>query len=119
MAGSVPLRQDIERGSFPPAYVELFGRLRERHGASEGARQMVDVLFLHRDHGLPTVLMAVEEALTTGAYEAAAVALNLRRATAAPQIPISAPALRVLCQPTVPVPTVAHYDQLLDRGDPA
>ena len=119
LAGSVPLRQGIETGSFPPAYGELFRRLRERHGESEGARQMVDVLFLHRDCGLPTVLMAVEEALTTGAYEAAAVQLNLRRATEPVPITTVVPALRVLHQPTVPVPTVAHYDQLLDRGDPA
>ena len=119
LAGSVPLRQAIAAGSFPPAYVELFRRLCERHGQSEGARQMVDVLLLHRDHGLPTVLMAVEEALTTGAYEAAAVALNVRRATEPPPIPMAAPALRVVHQPMVPVPSLAHYDQLLDRGDPA
>ena len=119
LAGSVPLRQAIETGSFPPAYEELFRRLRERHGESEGARQMVDVLFLHRDCGLPTVLMAVEEALATGAYEAAAVQLNLRRATEPPPIAAAMPALRVLHQPTVPLPTVTHYDQLLDRGDPA
>ena len=106
-------------GSFPPAYVELFRRLRERHGESEGARQMVDVLFLHRDYGLPTVLMAVEEALTTGTYEAAAVQLNVRRATEPPPIATAVPVLHVLHQPTVPVPTVSHYDQLLDRGDPA
>jgi transposase len=119
LAGSVPLRQAIATGSFPPPYVELFGRLRERHGESEGARQMVDVLFLHRDHGLPTVLMAVEEVLAAGAYEAAAVALTVRRTTEPPAIPASAPALRVLHQPTVPVPTLTHYDQLLDQGDPA
>ena len=80
---------------------------------------MVDVLFLHRDCGLPTVLMAVEEALASGAYEAAAVQLNLRRATEPPPIAAAMPALRVLHQPTVPLPTVTHYDQLLDRGDPA
>jgi hypothetical protein len=30
LAGAVPLRQAIATGSFPPAYVELFRRLRER-----------------------------------------------------------------------------------------
>ena len=44
-----------------PAYVELFRRLRERHGESEGAGQMVDAVFLHRDHWVTTALMAVEE----------------------------------------------------------
>jgi transposase len=122
LAGSVPLRQAIATGTFPPAYVELFRRLRDRHGESEGARQMVDVLFLHRDHGLPTVLMAVEAALATGAYEAAAVALQVRSATEPPALRTALPPLRVLHQPTVPVPTVAAYDQLLhprDQGDPA
>src|SRR5439155_19273791 len=51
LAGSVPLRQGIADGSFPPSYIDLHRRLVERLGESEGARRMVDVLFLHRQYG--------------------------------------------------------------------
>jgi transposase len=113
LAGSIPLRQAIDRGTFPEAYRTFLAELQARLGESEGARQMVDVLFLHRSHGAPAVVMAVEEALLAGAFSFAAVALTVRRLSAPPPVPIAVPHLHVLHNPTVPVPDCTHYDQLL------
>lgn len=67
LANSIPLHQAKANGSFPPAYVELFSRLRQRLGESEGARQMVDILFLHRRYGPAVGFAAVNAALGSGA----------------------------------------------------
>jgi hypothetical protein len=117
LAGSVPLRQAIADGSFQQPYIDFFRQLRDRHGESEGARQMVDVLFLHRDHGAPAVLVALEEALSAGSVNFAAVALNLRRATEQHTPPASVPELHIVSNPAVPVPDCTHYDQLLNKRD--
>ena len=116
LAGSLPLHQAIDRGTFPPAYETLFAGLRKRLGESEGARQMVDILFLHREYGTPTVLMAVETAVTDGTFNYAAVALIVRRLSETPSTPVAAPVLTVLHQPDVPIPDCTHYDQLLLHG---
>jgi hypothetical protein len=45
---SAPLRQAQEAGCWPAQYTELFLELKERLRESAAARQMVDVLLLHR-----------------------------------------------------------------------
>jgi transposase len=117
LAGSLALHQEMERGTFPAAYQELFAGLRDRLGESEGARQMVDVLFLHREHGAPTVHMAVERAVSDRTFTFAAVALTTRQISEPPPTPLSAPRLEVLHQPAVPVPDCIQYDQLLTQGE--
>lgn len=117
LAGSIPLRQAIDRGTFPKAYRTFLAELRSRHGESEGARQMVDVLLLHRVHGAPAVVVAVEDALATGAFSFAAVALITRRLSAPPPVPVAVLDLPVLHNPIVPVPNCTHYDQLLHQGE--
>jgi hypothetical protein len=79
-AGSLPLHQAVADGSFPACYQELHARMVKRLGESEGARQMVDVLFLHRRHPAAAVRGAVEQTLAAGAYDFAAVALAVRGA---------------------------------------
>ena len=113
LAGSVPLHQAVAAGSFPAGYQEFFSRLRSRLGESEGARQMVDVLFLHRRYGSAVVFRAVEQALTSGVYDYDAVAMVARDLDAPSPLPMQAPQLRVLHSPQVPVPTCSEYDQLL------
>ena len=115
LAGSIPLRQAIADGSFPIPYVKLYYEMERRHGVSEGARQMVDLLFLHRQYGAPAVLMAVEEALAAGTYDFAAVALILRGA-AEPPPATTRPSLQLLHEPVVPIPSCRQYDQLLKKG---
>ena len=117
LANSIPLHQAKANGSFPPAYVELFSRLRQRLGESEGARQMVDVLFLHRRYGAAVVFAAVNAALGSGAYDYSAVAL-IARGFDAPRTLTARPLrLRLLHGPDVPVPDCSQYDQLLTQED--
>ena len=108
---SLPLKQAVDDGSFPASYQQLWHGLVERHGESEGARQMVDVLFLHRRHPQEEVHRAVEEAVATGACEFGAVAL-LVRGSEVRERP-RAPHLEVIENPQVPVPDCTEYDRLL------
>jgi hypothetical protein len=117
LAGSIPLRQAIDRGAFPEAYRTFLSELRTRLGESEGARQMVDVLLLHRMHGASAVVVAVEDALATGAFSFAAVALTVRRLSAPPPTPVAVLDLPALHNPIVPIPDCTHYDQLLHQGE--
>jgi len=49
LASSLPLRQERERGAWPSSFDDLWAAIESRYGASEAARQMVDVLLLARD----------------------------------------------------------------------
>lgn len=96
-------------------YVTLFARLRERLGESEGARQMVDVLMLHRRYGSEVMFEAVAQALASGTYDYHAVAL-VAAGIDAPK-PVAQPLrLHVVNDPEVPIPDTRHYDQLLKGG---
>ena len=112
---SLPLKQAIADGSFPPCYQEFWGRLVERLGESEGARQMVDVLFLHRRHPADEVIAAVDRALRAGAYEFGAVAVLMRGEVARERPTV--PHLEVIENPQVPVPDCRQYDRLLTLED--
>jgi hypothetical protein len=81
-------------------------------GESEGARQMVDVLFLHRRHPAADVRRAVEQMLAAGVCNFAAVALAVRGAQESrPMVPH----LEVLHSLELPVPDCRQYDRLLDQ----
>jgi transposase len=109
-AGSLPLRQAVADGSFPACYQELHAQMVSRMGDSEGARQMVDVLFLHRRHPAVEVRRAVEQTLAAGVCEFAAVALAVRGAQESRP---TVPHLEVLHGLELPVPDCRHYDRLL------
>ena len=81
---SLALRQEREQGRWPECFDELWTLLRERVGASEAARQIVDVLMLCRDHDPEIVELAVRGALAAGAIDGRAVALLLDRKTRPP-----------------------------------
>jgi hypothetical protein len=81
---SLPLAQERERGTWPGCFDELWSALHERYGASEAARQMVDVLLLVREHGPARVELAVRGTLAAGAIDGRAVAVLARRSTPQP-----------------------------------
>jgi hypothetical protein len=91
---------------------ELWERIAERYGASEAARQMVDVLMLAREHSSREVEHAVRGALVAGAHDGRAVAVLVSRGAR-----VLPPALddlpRRLQGLGAPVPTLGHYDELL------
>ena len=111
---SLALRQEREQGRWPACFDELWTLLKERLGASEGARQIVDVLMLCRDHDPNVVELAVRGALTAGAIDGRAVALLIDRKTRPPAVAIELPDR--LAQHERPAPSLDEYDQLLDTG---
>ena len=112
LAGSIALSQERERGAWPKCFDELWGKIAERYGASEAARQMVDVLMLAREHGARVVELAVRGALAAGAHDGRAVAVLAHRGTRT-----NSPTLDDLPQRLAslgaPPPTLGHYDELL------
>ncbi len=115
LAGSVALSQERERGAWPSVFDELWAKIAERYGASEAARQMVDVLMLAREHSASEVELAVRGALTAGAYDGRAVAVLVRRGTRARPATLDDLPAR-LAGVGAPPPTLARYDELLGTG---
>jgi len=115
LVGSKPLAAWRARGLWPESYDRLLAQLIERHGQPSGTRQMIQVLSLIRPHGHERVRAAVEEALTLGCSDAAAVrhlveAVNLTHARAA-LIEFDA-----LSRFERPLPVMTDYDGLLGQG---
>lgn len=112
---SLALAQERDRGAWPASFDELWARLRERYGAPEAARQIVDVLLLCREHTPEHVAQAVVGALTAGAHDGRAVALLARRAHHAAPTPLIGLDAR-LARHDRPAPVLTDYDQLLTPG---
>jgi hypothetical protein len=112
---SLALRQEREQGRWPDCFDELWTLLKERVGASEAARQIVDVLLLCRDHDPKLVELAVRGALAAGAIDGRAVALLLDRKARPPAVAIELPDR--LAEHQRPAPSRGEYDQLLDTGE--
>jgi len=115
LKGSLPLRQERERGRWPRSFDELWQALDHRYGASEAARQMVDVCLLCREYGGARVELAVRGALAAGAYDGRAVALLARKSERPAQQPLFELPQR-LRDLERPEPTLADYNALLSRG---
>ncbi len=73
LAGSTPLQQWRERGRWPESFDQLRQSLRERHRKHAGTREMIELLRLGPRHGWEALKKTVEQALTLGCTDAAAV----------------------------------------------
>ncbi|HRY16055.1 MAG TPA: hypothetical protein P5330_09325 [Candidatus Competibacteraceae bacterium] len=117
LAGSTPLAQWRAAGRWTAAHDRFWAVLRERRGEQDGARQMIELLRLGRQHGYERLTQALQHALTSGAHDAAAVRYIL---TAPPPAPLVLNLLPTECglgdHATRPLPSVAGYDQLLAPG---
>jgi transposase len=109
---SLPLRQQRERGAWPACFDELWSQIAARVGASEAARQMVDVLLLVREHGPEQIELAVRGALAAGAHDGRAVAVLVRRAERTEPAPLTGLDQR-LAATARPAPDLSSYDALL------
>jgi hypothetical protein len=114
LARSLALRQERERGRWPECFDQLWQGIRERVGASEAARQMVDVLLLCRELPAAQVELAVRGALAAGAIDGRAVQVLARRAERAQPGPLTDLDAR-LQAPERAAPDLGDYDQLLAR----
>ncbi len=115
LAGSLALHQEREQGRWPACFDRLWQAIAERYGASEAARQMVDVLLLCREHGPERVELAVRGALAAGAHDGRAVAVLARRAETAAPAPLSDLDERLAAHDRPP-PSLADYDRLIGAG---
>ena len=111
LAGSLALHQEREAGRWPVTFDQLWRALERRHGASEAARQMVEVLVLCREAGPARVELAARGALAAGALEGGAVAVLARRNERPPPQPIEGLAKHLSTER--PEPSLAGYDALL------
>ncbi|MCA1698339.1 MAG: IS21 family transposase, partial [Actinobacteria bacterium] len=112
LAGSLALHQEREAGRWPETFDSLWRALAERHGASEAARQMVEVLVLCRDLGAARVELAARGALSAGALEAGAVAVLARRNERPPAERLADLPERLRATER-PEPSLASYDALI------
>lgn len=78
LEGSLALSQERAAGDFPESLELLWQEITRRHGSSEAARQMVEVLMLCRSHDPQEVAQAADAALSAGAVEGRAVEVTLR-----------------------------------------
>ncbi|MGH3755856.1 MAG: IS21 family transposase [Pseudonocardiaceae bacterium] len=112
LAGSVTLAQARQAGSFTDAHQRFWDAARRRLGDAEGARALIDVLWLHRRMAAEEVVAGIEGALAAGSADPALVAIEARRAVDAPLarvIPIEAG----LAGCDRPAPSLGGYDDLL------
>jgi transposase len=117
LAGSLALHQERERGAWLGCFDELWRAIAAKVGASEAARQMVDVLMLVRERGPEHVELAVRGALAAGAHDGRAVAVLANRVEdRAPAAPLEGLGER-LAPADRPEPTITDYDQLLGRAE--
>jgi transposase len=114
LIGSKPLLAWRARGLWPQNYDRLLDALISRHGKQSGTRQMIQVLSLIKLHGHQRVQAAVEQALSLGCSDAAAIrhlvqAVDLAHARNA-MIELGA-----LARFEAPLPVITDYDRLLGQ----
>lgn len=113
LANARALHQARERGQWPAQYDRLFAELKQRYGDTDGTRQMLQVLLLHRDHDTVAVHQAVVQALELGCSDAGAIAVLVRQPGAAPVPPAVVADLGALARYGQTCPASLHlYDGL-------
>lgn len=116
-AGSEPLHQARERGSFPASYDKLWRELVARRGERDGTRQTIDVLLLHRRYPHPAVDQAVAAAVAMGAFDERAVALLTRFFADSTRPPPDALDVGALARYDRALPLLADYNRLIGGGE--
>ena len=142
LPGATALAQARANGSFTAAHEAFWAAARRTDGDAGGTRALIDVLLLHRSMPAADVIAGITAALTVGAVSVDVVALESRRHAAdtggsgserhhdghrhvfgqrvisLTQRRLTDPAAVIAGLPPDrrPLPTVAHYDQLLASG---
>jgi len=114
LIGSKPLAQWRERGLWPESYERLLEELIRRHGKQSGARQMIEVLSLIKQHGHERVRAAVEEAISLGCSDSAAIR-HLAGAADLAHARSAIVELGELSRFERPLPVLTDYDGLLGQ----
>jgi transposase len=115
MAGSKPLEQRRQAGLWPPSFDRIWQALIERHGKQSGTRQMIELLKLAPKHGPTKLQQAIESALASQCYDAAAVQ-HLLHVDELRHSHCEAVDVGALQRYARPLPLMNEYDQLLTAG---
>lgn len=140
LPGSTALAAARASGAFSPTHDAFWAETRKVNGDSEGTKELIDVLLLHRALPADAVIAGIRAALKIGAVSAEVVAIEARRhappggattdrhpvartneqeqkVVSLTQRRLTDPGAVIAGLPpdTRPVPSVAAYDQLLPR----
>ncbi|MFC8366823.1 IS21 family transposase [Streptomyces sp. NPDC057239] len=135
LPGATALDQARAAGRFTPIHDAWWDAAVKAHGERDGTRALIEVLLLSRHLPHEQLVAGLAAALKSGALTADAVALEARKAADADTEPQQAPpspgsgsqagmaqlpaAVRAHLPPDKrPLPSVAHYDQLLRLRPP-
>jgi hypothetical protein len=115
LAGSTPLAQWRQAGRWPECFDRLWQALNARHGRQEGTRQMVELLSLGTAEGWEQLRAAVEQALSLGCHDVAAIQ-HLLVAGRLAKPAVATVEIGALMRYERPQPTMSSYDQLLGKA---
>ena len=112
LAGSTPLAQWRQAGRWPECFDRLWQALNTRHGRQDGTRRMIELLSLGTSEGWDRLRTAVEQALSLGCQDVAAIRhlLLAARLSKNKAEPID---VGILARYERPQPVLSGYDQLL------
>lgn len=114
LAGAKALAAWRERGLWPQSYDRLLEELIGRHGKQSGTRQMIQVISLVKEHGHERVRAAVEQAVSLGCSDAAAIR-HLAGAADLAHTRSAIIELGALSRFERPLPVMTDYDGLLGQ----
>lgn len=115
LAGSKPLAAWREKGLWPACFDELWSELNRRHGRQGGTRKIIALLQLGRQYSVGRLQDVVEEALSTGCFDVAAMEYLLQTDLAKP-VPARLAEVGLLERYERPLPSMNEYDRLLSVG---
>jgi transposase len=115
LAGSTPLAQWRQAGRWPECFDQLWQALNARHGRQEGTRQMIDLLTLGTAEGWDRLRAAVEQALSFGCQDVAAIR-HLLVGSRLSKPAVEAIEIGALARYERPQPVLSGYDQLLGKA---
>ncbi len=114
LSGSSALVRARRLGSFGPSHQRFWDAARRQLGDADGTKAMIGVLLLHRTMSAAAVDAGMCAALSVGSLDPEVVAVEARRSLGRPVPPaLEDESLAVFDRA---VPTLAHYDDLLDVG---
>lgn len=117
LAGSTPLAQWRQAGRWPESFDRLWQQLNRRHGRQEGTRQMIDLLALGRGERWGQLCTAVEQALSLGCHDVAAIR-HLMQAGEMARPAAEVIDVGLLARDERPQPVLNRYDELLGEVRP-
>jgi transposase len=115
LAGSTALAQWRRAGRWPESFDQLWHALNMRHGRQHGTRQMIELLQLGNGKGWSRLRAAVEQALSLGCHDVAAIR-HLMLAGDLDRPAVVAIDIGSLARYERPMPLMNSYDQLLSHA---